>query len=216
MKSVSAAINRHLSIDRIATPASRYLDLCVAGDAVPNSRRFSFASQALYLFDQVFVAFLEFLQLTRNDHGTYIRYTCRVAHLTERLFVTIHRAFFTREVVVHQQAMPTRENALHVWLAILKTPEVCQNIGLVIIGQFFEWLHFGSTLVTATAKEFFCPSTKSPEDYDDENGQNNKRFHSRFLRLVVITTNLYMSGYIPALHSIKFGGSFSKPESHDV
>ncbi|MCY3870418.1 MAG: hypothetical protein OXG87_12730 [Gemmatimonadetes bacterium] len=66
--------------------------------------------------------------------------------------------------------MPTREDALHVWLAVLKTPEVFQYIGLVIIGQFFEWLHFGSTLMAATAKEILCPSTKSPKDYDNENG----------------------------------------------
>lgn len=89
MKSVSAAIDGHLSIDRIATPASRYLELCVAGDTVPNPHRLSLTSQALDLFDQVFVPFLEFLQIVRR-HGAYVRYTIRVAYLAERHFVTVH------------------------------------------------------------------------------------------------------------------------------
>ncbi|MDE2828662.1 MAG: hypothetical protein OXN20_00935 [Gemmatimonadota bacterium] len=66
--------------------------------------------------------------------------------------------------------MPTRENALFVWLAVLKTPEIRQNIGLITIGQFLEWLHFGSTFMAATAKETLCPSAKSSKDYDNENG----------------------------------------------
>ncbi|MXX13639.1 MAG: hypothetical protein F4Z86_09355 [Gemmatimonadetes bacterium] len=64
--------------------------------------------------------------------------------------------------------MSTRENALHVWLAVLKTLEVFQNIGFVTVRQFLEWLHFGSTLVAATAKEILCPSTKSSKDYDND------------------------------------------------
>ena len=188
MKSVSTSINRHLSINRIATAASRYLELCVAWNTVPKPCRFSFASEALDLFNQVFVPFLEFLQIARR-HGPYIRYTCRVAHLAERHFVTVHRSLFARKVIVHQQAIPTCENALLVWLAVLETPEVFQNIGLITIGQFLEWLHFGSTLVAATAKEILCPSTTDHQEYNNENGQNNKRFHSRFLMSVVIATS---------------------------
>lgn len=86
--------------------------------------------------------------------------------------------------------MPTREDALHVWLAILKTLEVFQNIGFVTVGQFLEWLHFGSTLVTATAKEILCPSATDHQKYDNENGQNNKRFHSWFLMLVIATSSV--------------------------
>ena len=73
-----------------------------------------------------------------------------------------------------------------------KRLEVFQNIGFVIIGQFLEWLHFGSTLVAATAKEILCPSSPPiHQKYDNENGQNNKRFHSRFLVLVVIRSLIY-------------------------
>ena len=60
--------------------------------------------------------------------------------------------------------MPTGEDALHVWLTVLKTSEVCQNIGLVIIGQFLEWLHFSSTLVATATKVVLCPSTSSSKD----------------------------------------------------
>ena len=196
MKSVSAAISGHLSIDRIATSASRYFDLCVTGDTVPNPQRLSLTSQALDLFNQVFVAFLKFFQLARSHHGTDIRYTIRVTHLAERHFVTVHRSLFARKVIVHHQTIPTRENALHVWLAVFKTSEVRQNIGLITIGQFLKWLHFGSTLVAATAKEILCPSTTDHQEYNNENGHNNKRFHSRFLMSVVIATSSAYGFYL--------------------
>ena len=66
----------------------------------------------------------------------------------------------------------------------------------------FEWLHFGSTLVAATAKETLCPSTKSPKNYDNENGQNDKRFHSWFLMLVATTSALPADAYLQCVHSV--------------
>ena len=154
----------HLSIDRIATAASRYFVLCVAWDTVPNAQRLSLASQALDLVNCVFVAFLKFAQLARSHHGADIRYTWRVAHLAERLLVPIHRSLFTRKIVVHKQTIRACENAILVWLTILKTPEVRQNIGLVAIGQFFKWLHFGATLVATATKGILCPSTTNAND----------------------------------------------------
>ena len=68
-------------------------------------------------------------QLARSHHGADIRYTGRVARLAERLLVPIHRSLFTRKIVVHKQTIRTCENAILVWLAILKTPEVRQNLG---------------------------------------------------------------------------------------
>ena len=63
---------RHPGINGIATAASRYLELCVAWNTVPKPCRFSFASEALDLFNQVFVPFLEFRQFIRRHYRAYI------------------------------------------------------------------------------------------------------------------------------------------------
>ena len=134
MKPVSTFAKRHPGINGVATSTSRYLDLCVTWDAVPKPQRLSLAAQALNSFDQVFVLCSEFRHFTRRHDGADIPNPGRVAHLAGRSLVPVHRCLLARKVIVHDPTIPTREHPLLVWLAILKTPEVLQNLGLVTIG----------------------------------------------------------------------------------